>query len=335
MFAGHLQAGYIGVNVEDNRAFLLPYDPLESGPVFGLDLDYLTPSFGSLSLESAYRGSEDWDATLDYGHAAAVDVNVQTRKFTHARSHSELPEDYDVLNLLIPAGEFIGESHDANPDAEYSDTLSDTRAAVKVRVPGYPAHLSASGRVYRHQGSQQMVYFFRSCSTEVCHVKSETRTLDQVTEEYTLGVDAHAGPVDIAYSRTFLTFRDDARRPGRRLRRSHLHPGAVLAGRRLRPRRQPRPAVVQGLRQAQHEPGQPRRRLPGLRPPGAGERDERHHQGRPARRSRRQLSRGPATLRGRSTHLRRGADARSFRVGAGDPGQGHRIPHQERPDALP
>jgi len=213
MFAAHLRAGYSGVNVEDNRTFLLPYDPLESSPVLGFDLLYLTPSFGSLSLESGFRSDEDWEALLDYGHAAAVDVTIETRTFTHARAHTDLPEDYDVLNLMIPPGELIGESHDANPAAEYSDTLSDTRAAVKVRVPGYPAHLSASGRVYRHQGTQQMVYFFRSCSTEVCHVKSQTRTLDQVTQEYSLGVDAHAGPVDIAYSRTFMTFRDEAADP--------------------------------------------------------------------------------------------------------------------------
>lgn len=213
LFAAHVRAGYAGTDVEDDRTFLLPYDPLESGVVLGLDLLYLTPAFGDLSLESAFRGSDDWDATLDYSHAANVDLNVQTRTFTHARAHEELPVDYDVLNLYIPVGELIGESHDADPGAEYSDTLTDTRAAIKVRVPGYPAHLSASGRIYRHQGSQQMVYFFRSCSTEVCHVKSQTRTLDQVTREYSLGVDAHAGRLDIAYSRTFLTFRDDAPDP--------------------------------------------------------------------------------------------------------------------------
>ncbi|MHB8835628.1 MAG: hypothetical protein ACYC9Y_07960 [Candidatus Methylomirabilia bacterium] len=211
LFAGHLQAGYTGANVEDNRTFVQPYDPLESGAVLGLDLNYLSPSFGTFSLESAFRGSDDWNAALDYGRAAAVDINVQSRTFTHARAHTELPEDYEVANFA--AGGLIGESHDANPGAQYADTLSDTRASVKVRVPGYPAHLSASGRVYRHQGNQQMIYFFRSCSTEVCHVKSQTRTLDQVTREYALGADAHAGPIDIVYSRTFSTFRDDARDP--------------------------------------------------------------------------------------------------------------------------
>ena len=66
--------------------------------MFGLDLLYLTPSFGTLSLESGFRGNDDWEAVLDYSHAAALDINVQTRTFTHARAHSELPEDYDVLN---------------------------------------------------------------------------------------------------------------------------------------------------------------------------------------------------------------------------------------------
>lgn len=215
MFAAHLQAGYRGASVEDNRTFLEPYDPLESSLVLGLDLRYLKPSFGALSLEAGFQGSDDWGAAVSYDHAAAFDIEMETRKFTHARAHNDLPVAYNELILLPPAppSAFKGESQDANPGTEYADTLSETRVALKVRTPGYPAHLSASGRVYRNQGSQQMVYFFRSCSTSICHVKSRDRALDQETQEYALGADAHAGPVDIAYKRTFLTFRDKAEDP--------------------------------------------------------------------------------------------------------------------------
>lgn len=214
MFAAHLQAGYTGASVEDNRTFLEPYDPLESSLVLGLDLLYVKPSFGALSLETGFRGSDDWDAALGYDHAAAFGVDIETRKFTHARAHNELPAAYDVLAVpSIPPIIFKGDSQDKNPGTVYADTLSETRVGLKVRTPGYPAHLSASGRVYRNQGSQQMVYFFRSCSTSVCHVKSQTRALDQETQEYTLGADAHTGPVDISYKRTFLTFRDKADDP--------------------------------------------------------------------------------------------------------------------------
>lgn len=210
IFTTRALAGYRYADSEDNRAFLQPYDPLESGPVFGFDLFYLTPSFGTLTVEAGYRDTDDWEAGLDYGHGADVDFQVRTQKFTHARDHQTLPEEYKSTGSH---GAFDGESSDADASETYADTLENTQVSLKVRAPGYPAHFRASGRVYEHTGTQQITYFFRSCSTDVCHVNSRTRTLDQVTQEYTLGVDAHAGPIDVAYNRTFLTFRDRADDP--------------------------------------------------------------------------------------------------------------------------
>jgi hypothetical protein len=213
-----LLAGYRFADADDDRAFLLPYDDLTSGPVVGFDLLYLKPSFGTLTVEAGLRSADDWEAEVGYGHAADLDLQVLTQKFTHAREHRPPAGEYEVPTTIVSAtgvthGEFMGGGADANPGDEYADTLYNTQASFKLRAPGYPAHFRASGRVFEHQGTAQMTYFFRSCSTEFCHVNSRTQDLDEVTQEYHLGVDAHAGPVDISYDRAFLTYRDRADDP--------------------------------------------------------------------------------------------------------------------------
>jgi hypothetical protein len=205
IFSAHAQAGYSSAKAEDNRAFLLPYDPLTSGPVFGFDLLFLRPAIGTINADAHYLGTRDWDAAFDYNRGADLDVKVGAQKFTHAREHEGLPADAKATTAF---GELLTHSEDADPGARYEDTIATTNAALKLRIPGYPAHLRASARIQHNTGEQQMQYFFRSCSTELCHLNSRTRSIDQETRELALGADAHAGPIDIAYTHTALTYRD-------------------------------------------------------------------------------------------------------------------------------
>jgi hypothetical protein len=62
-------------------------------------------------------------------------------------------------------------------------------------------------------GTDQLNYSYRSCGTHVCHTNSRPREIDQRTEEFSLGADAHFGPVDLAYTHTSWTYRDNAPDP--------------------------------------------------------------------------------------------------------------------------
>lgn len=212
IFEARLEAGYRAVDTEGSQSLLSPYDPLTDGPVLGLDLLYLTPGFGTLRLEAGFLTDENWRAEAEYNHGADVDVEVSTQTFTHDTGH--LPP-VSPVNVYIPPplGSLEVEGSDADPGREYRSDQQENRASVRVRVPGYPAHVRADGRIYTRRGDEQMRYFFRSCSTHLCHMDSRKRDLDQETREYTLGFDAHAGPVDIAYSHAVQTFSDDAADP--------------------------------------------------------------------------------------------------------------------------
>ncbi|HEY5999704.1 MAG TPA: hypothetical protein VI078_10475 [bacterium] len=201
-----LEAGYHVVDTSDNGRLLFPYEPFENSLTLGFDLLYLTPGFGTLQAEGSYLGEKAWDAGFEYNHGADVDLKASTRAFVHQDEHkAAVPR--------VRSGSIEVDADDADPDAEYVDERRESTASLKVRVPSYPAHLRASGRVMTHKGDQQLRYFYRSCSTHLCHVNQRSRELDQETREFAIGFDTHAGPVDIAYTRSARTFEDNAPDP--------------------------------------------------------------------------------------------------------------------------
>lgn len=211
IFETRLDAGYRIFDIDDDRSLLFPYDPLKDGPILGFDLLYLRPEIGTLKLEAGYLDPDSWQAGAQYNHGADFDVRADTRAQTHARDHIG-PAPRVRVDSPSPAGMDV-DGFDADPGRAYRDERRESTAAVKFRAPGYPAHVRASGRIGTLQGQQQMRYFFRSCSAHICHMGSRTREIDQVTREYTLGLDTHAGPVDLAYSHAVQTFRDNAADP--------------------------------------------------------------------------------------------------------------------------
>lgn len=211
IFEVRLDAGYRAIDVDGDRSLLFPYDSLADGPILGFDLLYLTPGFGTLKLEAGYADGDTYRADLGFNHGSDIQLQAGTQSFTHARSHTG-PVPSVRVDTPPPAGMDV-EGSDGDPGRAYRDEHRETTAAAKVRVPGYPAHVFASGRIDRRGGERQMRNFFRSCSTHLCHADSRTRELDAETNQYTVGVDAHAGPVDLAYSHAAQTYRDNAADP--------------------------------------------------------------------------------------------------------------------------
>lgn len=217
--AGRVEAGYLAWDADGDGSLLFPYDPLTDGPVFRLDLLYLTPAFGTLDIEGVYRDEDSWLADAEYHRGADLDLHLTSQKSTLAREHAALLPELNVPNPNIDAATGLPYdpvetlSQDADPDAEYSLTRQTNEFALKLRAPGYPAHLRASGRIVERGGTEQVDYSYRSCGTHYCHTNSRSREIDQRIEEFSVGADAHLGPVDLAYTHSSQTYRDDAADP--------------------------------------------------------------------------------------------------------------------------
>jgi hypothetical protein len=198
-------AGYETYSTDGDRSLLYPYQSLDDTAVLGLDLLYLTPGFGTLRLEADWAGQDSNTVEVEYNHGADLDLKVDRRAFTHAREHRAPVADSTSVAKI--------KGLDEDPGATYRDDLTQSNASVRYRIPNYPAHLRASGRIATHKGTQQMGAFTRNCTTSTCHVNVRSRELDQETQDYTLGLDAHVGPVDVAYTHAAQTYRDTAPDP--------------------------------------------------------------------------------------------------------------------------
>jgi hypothetical protein len=210
-FSATVEVGGIYAESEGNRTFIFPYDPLDSSAVFFLDILNLKPGGRSFSFDSSFRSSEDWKADLRYDHGAIFSIGVGAQEFTHVQPHQEFAPGFE--SPAPPFGSVHVEPADMNPGENYNSSIREHTADFKVRIPSYPAHIRGSGRVYTREGPHQMKYFYRSCSTHVCHTNSKTRDLDQETQEYNIGFDSHLGPVDFVYNRNMMTFTDKADDP--------------------------------------------------------------------------------------------------------------------------
>jgi hypothetical protein len=210
-FSANLEIGGIYAESDGDRSFIYPYDPLDSSAVFFLDILNLNPGGRSFTFDFSFTHEEDWNADVRYNHGAAFSIGVGAQEFTHALPHRNFAPAFETP--APPFGSVHVEPEDQDPDDEYRSSIQEYTADFKVRIPSYPAHVRGSGRVFRREGPSQMTYFYRSCSTHICHTNSKTRDLDQETQEYNIGFDSHLGPVDFVYNRNMMTFTDEAADP--------------------------------------------------------------------------------------------------------------------------
>jgi hypothetical protein len=206
-----LEAGGRYADTDGDRTFIRPYDPMDSNAVIDFDLLNIRPGGRSFELEGAFTDDQDWNLGAEYNRGADFSIGVRGQEFFHTQKHREFAPDFET-----PApgfGSVHVEGSDADPGKEYYSDFTDITGEFKLRAPSYPAHIRGDARLYKKEGPNQMRYFFRTCSTHICHSNAKTRDIDQETQEYNLGFDAHVGFVDVVYNRNFLTFEDKADDP--------------------------------------------------------------------------------------------------------------------------
>jgi hypothetical protein len=194
---GRVSLGFRLVDAQDNPVLVEPYDPQDSRPAVGLEFSYLG-TLGTLALESGFTHEDDWGAHVHFNRSADIVAGVTVEKITRWNTRWDL-----APTVIVP--------DDKDPDGTYRSTLSDVEATLRMRLPAWPAHVTFGARDYTRRGNDQVTMLDMSCGAPVfgCHVVAKERRLDQTTREFNLGFDAHAGWVDIAYQRHFLTFQDD------------------------------------------------------------------------------------------------------------------------------
>jgi len=226
-----LRTGYLGHSLKDEPGRAGEFKSLQSGPTFDLRLFGDTGPF-YLDLEGAYRNEDDYALSAGLNGKGQVSLSVRSDRFVHNFSH--IPYDNTVegsrpdSNFGSDRGSQTLFYSDADPGESYGLRLDFKEAKAKVKLPNYPAHLNLSYWRYEKKGETQLRFAdhgsANNCSS--CHLQSRTRTVDRVTEEVKVGIDAHAEYIDFALEGLYRQFRAKEKVPVDSFRgRGQLDPG--------------------------------------------------------------------------------------------------------------
>lgn len=214
--------GYRATSVHGAPGRALEFDSLESGPLFKAKF-FTDQGPYHLDFKANYLNDNDYSAEVHLDTQSLFRFDLRSTRFFHNLDH--IPYANGKTGDPSGAGRAPGPTisgsrpdalfggayrafySDQNPGDKYGLRLDMNEAKLKIKCPGYPAHLNLSYWRYEKTGERQLRFVGENCAT-ACHMQSKTRKMDLVTEEFKASVDAHAGLVDIVLETLYRAFRD-------------------------------------------------------------------------------------------------------------------------------
>ncbi len=200
--------GYRSIDTDGNAGRAAEYSYLDDSATF--DLLYKR-DLGSthFSLSSDFNNENDYIFEGEFNYKALLRLNVMTERLYHNLDH--IPYNVSTLEARQPAGTSVS-YQDLDKDAIYGRRVTIDEVKVRGKLPTYPAHINLSFWQMEKKGKEQLRFVSENCAGS-CHMQSTTRDVNRVTEEFKAGIDAHLGPVDVAFLQTLRQFKEKAANP--------------------------------------------------------------------------------------------------------------------------
>ncbi|WP_236685530.1 hypothetical protein [Geobacter pickeringii] len=146
-----------------------------------------------LDVDGTYLNSKDYHANLDFDYAGYYRLDFRTESLFHNLDH----ETYALSPALFT---------DSAPAERYGITTRQDAFHFRYKLRDYPIHLNLSHWLIDREGSSQQRfsdYTFDAILQANNKLFSQTRRIDRTTQEGTIGLDAHLGPVNLVYQFQF------------------------------------------------------------------------------------------------------------------------------------
>ena len=197
-----IAAGYRSYSLQGDGRQPLPYSYLRSHPSLAasihgdLDKTHLTLDFG-------FFNPHDYQLQGDLDYAGLLRGKVRLDGLFHNLDH---------LSADRPAASVPGEPDpivtfsDQEPGDQPGVAVDLSEVGLRVKTGNFPAHVNLNYWRFEKSGHRQLRFADENCNS--CHLQSRSLGVDQVTEEITLGADAHLGPIDLGVEQLVREFRN-------------------------------------------------------------------------------------------------------------------------------
>lgn len=212
-FDAELGVGYKAVSTEGEPGRAKEYSFLRSSAIGSVDM-HAWKEMRSYSLLADYENEADYRAELAFNNRGKVRLWLITESMFHNLDHFPF-DDANRPDAFKSATNRWVNFEDLNAGDEYFVELERNNARLRVKAGNYPAHLNLEYWRLERSGREQLRYVDHGSddlasagNCNECHVRSQSRTLDRVTEEVKGSIDAHLGYVDIIAEQLYREFRD-------------------------------------------------------------------------------------------------------------------------------
>jgi hypothetical protein len=214
---GYVETGYRNVWLTQDKSRVLEYAGVGNSATGEVLIDAGLEQ-KRFHLLGSYLNDQEYHGELDLDIHGLVRVELETDRLVHNLEHIPYagrpapPDD-------IPAGQNGYLTYaDQNPGDRYQVEIRQHAASTRLKHPNYPAHLNLSYWRLERLGDQQLRFVDEGhgnipgatdgMACRKCHMQAKSNQVDRITDEFSAGIDAHVGPVDIIVEHLYREFRD-------------------------------------------------------------------------------------------------------------------------------
>ena len=202
-----ISTGYRWVDSSGQPSRATEYNYLDDSPTFNLVFKKLT-DHKSFSLLGDYINQNDFSLEGSFDYKALLRLNARSERLYHNLDHIPYQDSQEARPPLANEVSY----QDDQPQKDYNRRITIDEVNLRGKLPSYPGHINLSYWRMEKKGDEQLRYVDENCASS-CHMRSRTRDVNRVTEEFKIGLDAHLGPVDLAFLQTLREFREKSATP--------------------------------------------------------------------------------------------------------------------------
>jgi len=202
-------AGYRFFSLDEDAGRAAQYEYLHSSPTFNAGINSLGMDH-KFALDGAYLNENDYTGDLYYDYKGAYRLHLRTESLFHNLFAERLFAP-DVPNLF--GADYL--ARDLTSGTRYGLSSEQDLAEFRYKLNDYPVHLNLGYWRLVKSGDSQLIFADHAFEPVGISntVYAASRRIDRQTQEGSLGIDAHLGPVDIIYGFKVRQFNNRAETP--------------------------------------------------------------------------------------------------------------------------